>query len=128
MTLAPNLVINNQTIGDVLPTPFFQGADGVLGVGPVDLTRNTVTPATSPTIPTVMDNLLSQRIIENEVLGMYFAPSTYNNATSEYSMSGPCLPSNLRSADGALTYGGADPNLVWMLFLFRSLSARCLNG
>ena len=105
-----------------------EGVEGVLGVGPVSLTKGTLSPDKDRTIPTVMKNLKSQRLIEKEVLGVYFAPLTSNDDTGEYSMPDPCFPSNLRSIDGALTYGGTDPRQVWMPFLFRSLSARLLNG
>ena len=39
-------------------------------------------------------------------------PPTSNDDTSEYSTPDPWFPLNLRSIDGALTFGGADPSLV----------------
>ena len=136
VTLAHNLVINNQSIYAAITAGGISSkvdgippeVDGILGVGPLDLTRGALSHNKNATIPTVMDNLLSQGLIKDQVLGIYFAPPTSNNDTSEYSMPDPCLPSSLRSADGALTYGGADSNLVWTWFLFHLLSARCLNG
>ncbi|KAG6381827.1 acid protease [Boletus reticuloceps] len=81
VTLAPNLVITNQSIGDALSNAGFQGVDGIVGVGPVDLTLGTLSPDMNATRPTVMNNLVSQGLIKNKVL------------------------------DGALTYGGTDSSL-----------------
>ncbi|KAF8141361.1 acid protease [Boletus edulis] len=91
VTLAPNLVITNQSIGDALSNAGFQGVDGIVGVGPVDLTLGTFSPDKNATAPTVMNNLMSQGLIENKVLGVYFGPAT-----------------NYSDKNGALTYGGAD--------------------
>lgn len=64
--------------------------DGILGVGPTNLTYNTLDNAYDKDIPTVADNLKSQGIIDTEALGIYFVPpSTYNNT-------------------GELTFGGYD--------------------
>lgn len=89
MTLASNLVLTNQSIGDALSYADFPGVDGIVGVGPVDLTRGTLSPDTDATIPTVMNNLVSQRLVEDQVLGVYFAPATSYSDTSEYSMPNP---------------------------------------
>ncbi|KAG6381803.1 acid protease [Boletus reticuloceps] len=82
VTLAANLVITNQSIGDALSYADFQGVDGIVGVGPVDLTLGTLSPDTNAAIPTVMNNLVSQGLIENQVLGVYFAPATSYSDTS----------------------------------------------
>ncbi|KAF8448784.1 acid protease [Boletus edulis BED1] len=94
VTLAANLVITNQSIGDALSYADFQGVDGIVGVGPVDLTLGTLSPDTNAAIPTVMNNLVSQGLIENQVLGVYFAPAVSYSDTN-----------------GALTYGGIDSGL-----------------
>lgn len=88
MTLAPNLVITNQSIGDALYYADFGGVDGIVGVGPVDLTLGTLSPDTNATIPTVMNNLVSQKLIKDQVLGVYFAPSANYSDTSKCSVSG----------------------------------------
>lgn len=93
MTLAPNLVLANQSIGDALSFADFQGVDGIVGVGPVVLTQGTLSPDTNALIPTVMNNLVSQGLIADQVLGVYFAPATNDNDTSEYS----CLAHQLKS-------------------------------
>ena len=67
----------------------FSGFDGILGIGPVDLTEGTVSGVSS--VPTVTDNLLSQGTISEEVIGVYFAPTTSEETTN-----------------GELTVGGID--------------------
>lgn len=69
----------------------FTGLDGILGIGPVDLTEDTA--LLQDTIPTVSDNLLSQGTIPEEVVTVFFAPIT--SASGE-------------ETNGALTFGSAD--------------------
>jgi len=85
VTLAPNLVITNQSIGDALSYSGFQDADGVIGMGPVGLTNGTLSPDDNATIPTVMNNAASQHLIEHQVLGVFFAPTSSDNDTSKQS-------------------------------------------
>ncbi|OJA14484.1 hypothetical protein AZE42_06067 [Rhizopogon vesiculosus] len=94
VTLAPGFVITNQSIGDALSYADFEGVDGIVGVGPVILTEGTLSPDTDELIPTVMNNALSQGLIQEEILGVSFAPATSYNDTN-----------------GALTYGGIDSSL-----------------
>ncbi|KIJ21176.1 hypothetical protein PAXINDRAFT_107055 [Paxillus involutus ATCC 200175] len=96
VTLAPNLVIANQSIGDAMSYADFEGVDGIVGVGPVILTQGTLSPDTNALIPTVMNNLVSQGLIEDQILGVHFAPATSYSDTN---------------IDGALTYGGIDSSL-----------------
>lgn len=88
VTLSPDLVIKEQRIGVASSSYGFTGFDGILGVGPVDLTYNSVSGV--ELVPTVSDNLLSQKIISQEVLGIYYIPIS---ETSE---------------NGKLTFGGYD--------------------
>ncbi|KAF9232454.1 acid protease [Melanogaster broomeanus] len=100
VTIAPNFVITNQSIGDALYYADFEGVDGIIGVGPVILTEGTLSPDTNGLIPTVMNNLISQGLIEYQILGVYFAPATSYNDTSESSFS-----SGVYTAyEGELTY------------------------
>ena len=93
VTVAPGLVIKKQSIGVAnSSTGFSEGIDGILGVGPVDLTNGTV--SDMKTIPTVSDNLFKQRKISEEVLGVYFVPSSENSTT------------------GKLTFGGYDDSVI----------------
>jgi pepsin A len=90
VTLSANLVINQQTIGDALQASGFGGFDGILGVGPVELTRGTVVDTDrDDTIPTVTDNLFTSGTISQNALGVFFCPSTSD-------------------ASGELTFGGFD--------------------
>lgn len=83
VTLAPNLVITNQSIGDALSYSGIQDVDGAIGLGPVGLTNGTLSPDDNATIPTVMNNAASQGLIEHQVLGVFFAPANSENDTSE---------------------------------------------
>ena len=88
VTLAPGLVIEKQSIGVADNSTGFPSVDGILGVGPVDLTDGTV--SNTGTVPTVLDSLYAQGTISEEVLGIYYVPA-----------SAPI-------SDGTLTFGGVD--------------------
>ncbi|KIO07573.1 hypothetical protein M404DRAFT_8365 [Pisolithus tinctorius Marx 270] len=94
VTLAPNLVIINQSIGDALSYADFEGVDGIIGVGPVILTQGTLSPDTNATILTVTNNAVSQGLIYDQVLGIYFAPANNSSDTN-----------------GEITYGSIDSSL-----------------
>ncbi|EJU04396.1 acid protease [Dacryopinax primogenitus] len=89
VSLGNGLVINQQSIGVATSSQGFEGVDGIIGIGPADLTEDTVSRTT--TVPTVTDNLLSQGSIAQEVIGIYYAPTTENGAIN-----------------GELTFGGVD--------------------
>lgn len=92
VTLAAGFVITNQSIGDALKFASFDGVDGIIGVGPVDLTQGKLYPDTGALTPTIMDNALKQGLIKQQIFGISFAPATTSNDTN-----------------GAITYGGIDP-------------------
>jgi hypothetical protein len=89
VTLAPGLVIKHQSIGVASTATGFNDVDGILGIGPVDLTSTTV--AKTTTVPTVTDNLFSQGTISSDSIGISYVPSTEASA-----------------ANGELTFGSAD--------------------
>lgn len=91
LTISPNAVIKSQSIGAAFTSQGFNGVDGILGIGPVDLTEDTLFPATSATVSTVTDNLFSQGLIPANQVGIYFAPTTQQSVQN-----------------GELTYGGTD--------------------
>lgn len=92
LTLGPDLVIT-QSIGVTTPDQTWGfPVDGVLGVGPTDLTIDTVTGLYN--ISTVTDNLYNQGFIGTEMLGIYFVP-----------------PSSYDSS-GELTFGGYDSSKI----------------
>ncbi|KAN0080201.1 Aspartic peptidase domain containing protein [Tylopilus felleus] len=90
VTLAPGLVIPDQSIGSISPSSIkldrfkFQG---ILGLGPARLNPNT-----NELIPTVMNNLKLKGL--KEVFSIYIPPTA--------------SPGN---TEGRLTYGGIDRNL-----------------
>ncbi|KAJ3799683.1 family A1 protease [Lentinula aff. detonsa] len=78
LTLSNDLVITNQSIGVADFQQGFTSMDGVLGIGPVDLTDGTILGSLAPvtTVPTVSDNLFNQGVISTEVIGVSFVPTT----------------------------------------------------
>jgi cathepsin E len=91
VNLGNGLVINAQSIGVASTSTGFQGVDGILGIGPVDLTLDTLSPATTQEIPTVTDNLFSQGVISAHEIGVSFEPSITGN-----------------DLNGEITWGGTD--------------------
>ncbi|KAK0187794.1 acid protease [Armillaria mellea] len=89
LELAPDLVIDEQSIGVASTAEGFSGVDGILGIGPVELTEGTV--GGSGTIPTVTDNLKSEGKIEKESIGISYVPTTGTDL-----------------ANGELTFGSED--------------------
>jgi len=97
VTLADGLVIKDQSIGAAYKSTGFEGVDGILGIGPVDLTLGTlnflgISQDNTP-IPTVTDNLFSHGTITENMIGISFEPPT-STADSE--------------TNGEITFGGTD--------------------
>ncbi|KZT43813.1 acid protease [Sistotremastrum suecicum HHB10207 ss-3] len=91
VTLASGLVIPGQSIGVASTSTGFSGVDGILGIGPVDLTSDTLSPDTNALIPTVTDNLFTNGVISSNEIGISFEPTTTSSITN-----------------GELTFGGTD--------------------
>jgi len=89
VTVGKGLVIKNQSIGDASTAQGFSDVDGIIGIGPVDLTSGTVSNTSS--VPTVTDNLFSQGTIPSNSLGISYVPSTTTGVVN-----------------GELTFGGTD--------------------
>jgi len=89
VTLSPELVIQTQSIGVASTATGFDGVDGILGIGPVDLTSGTVSGV--ETVPTVTDNLFAQGAISADSIGISYVPSTTDGAVN-----------------GELDFGGVD--------------------
>ncbi|OAX33575.1 acid protease [Rhizopogon vinicolor AM-OR11-026] len=89
VTLNSDLVIENQSIG-VASSKSAAGLggpiDGILGLGPVDLTEGTVSNANE--VPTVMDNLYKWGTISQDVLGVFFSPSSADDTAGELTFGG----------------------------------------
>ncbi|KAF8155371.1 aspartic peptidase A1 [Mycena galopus ATCC 62051] len=93
VTLAPGLVISKQSIGVASSASGFSGVDGILGIGPADLTRGTQKNDAADTIPTVADNLFNQGTINSNEIGIFFEPTISRTGSG---------------ADGFMTFGGID--------------------
>ncbi|KDQ62989.1 hypothetical protein JAAARDRAFT_168376 [Jaapia argillacea MUCL 33604] len=91
VSLGPTLNIVKQSIGVADTSKGFDSVDGILGIGPVDLTQGTLSPDTSSTIPTVTDNLFTQGTISNHLVAISFEPTI--------------VPDTM---NGELTFGGTD--------------------
>ena len=89
VTLSPALAIQNQSIGVASTATGFSGVDGILGVGPTDLTQGTV--SNTSEVPTVTDNLFAQGSIASDSIGIFYEPTTDAN-----------------TVNGELTFGGVD--------------------
>ena len=89
VTIAPGLVIQNQSIGVASTAQGFDGVDGILGVGPADLTAGTV--SNTDSVPTVVDNLFAQGTISEASLGIFYQPTTSSD-----------------TINGELNFGGID--------------------
>lgn len=85
------LTVQGQSVGAASSSTGFNGVDGIIGFGPVDLTENTVSGVSS--VPTFMDNLYSQGSISTEVLGVSFRPESGSDTSD---------------SNGELTLGGTD--------------------
>ncbi|KAL1939463.1 hypothetical protein VTO73DRAFT_10019 [Trametes versicolor] len=91
VSLGSGLTITGQSIGVASRSDGFDGVDGILGIGPVDLTVATLSPDTRSTIPTVTDNLFSQGRITENLVAVSFEPSQQED-----------------NVNGELTFGGTD--------------------
>ena len=92
VTLGYGLVIPQQWICEASQAPNLFGIDGILGLGPVGLTRGTLQNAQTTTIPTVTQNLYTQGVIPQEVISIFLLPAISNSHTY-----------------GEITFGGTDP-------------------
>ncbi|KAF8519885.1 acid protease [Hysterangium stoloniferum] len=93
VTLGPGLVIQRQSISVCAASPGFDGFEGILGLGPTDLTLGTLFPASGATVPTVTDNLFSQGTITLDEIAISFEPTNSSLVVN-----------------GEITFGGTDPS------------------
>jgi len=93
VSLGSGLTVTKQSIGVASTSTGFDGVDGILGIGPLDLTSDTLSPATTSTIPTITDNLFSQGVISAHSIGISFEPTTTPDIVN-----------------GEITWGGTDSN------------------
>ncbi|KAG1814159.1 aspartic peptidase domain-containing protein [Suillus variegatus] len=96
------LTIAQQWIGAATETSGnFGEADGILGLGPVELTQGSLTEDVDILVPTVTDNLHRQGTIHLEVVSISFEPttSTQSMVNGELTFGG-----TVRNKHGPITY------------------------
>ncbi|TBU55956.1 aspartic peptidase A1 [Dichomitus squalens] len=71
-----SLTIHNQSIGDAEFAFGFQGFDGILGLGPTDLTEGTTSDGNA--VPTFLDNAFAKGLVQEKTLGISFEPAIGN--------------------------------------------------
>ncbi|KAG1769317.1 aspartic peptidase domain-containing protein [Suillus placidus] len=91
VTLGKGLIITKQSIGVASSSTSFTNVDGILGIGPEDLTLGSLIKSPAKTIPTITENLFSQGTISQKVVSVSFRPTTSQETTN-----------------GELTFGGTD--------------------
>ncbi|PSR71068.1 hypothetical protein PHLCEN_2v13037 [Hermanssonia centrifuga] len=91
ISFGSELIVFGQSIGAATESAGFDDSDGVLGLGPTDLTIGTLTPDTATSIPTVTDNLFAQAVITQNQVAISFEPSSEDGAVN-----------------GEVTWGGTD--------------------
>ncbi|KAF8528492.1 acid protease [Hysterangium stoloniferum] len=106
VTLASGLVINKQSIGVATTSTGFDGVDGILGIGPTDLTLDTLDPDFNSLIPTVVDNLFSQGTITSDLIGVSFEPTNSASVTN-----------------GEITFGGTDSSKLTGAITFTPITS-----
>ncbi|KAH8102739.1 acid protease [Cristinia sonorae] len=91
LDLGNGLVIEQQGIGAATFSEDFEGFDGILAIGPVDLTIGSLSPDSTTPIPTVTDNLFAQGTISENLVAVSFEP-----------------PNSVSDTNGVVTFGGVD--------------------
>jgi pepsin A len=95
------------------------GLDGILGLGPIDLTQDIVT--NTYEVATVTDNLYAQNTISSEVLGVFFAPASSDDSGGELTfggydaskITGDISYVSITSTSPANTYWGIDQSISY---------------
>ncbi|TRM66649.1 aspartic peptidase domain-containing protein [Schizophyllum amplum] len=90
VTITDGLVLTSQSIGVASRASGFSGYDGILGIGPTDLTEGTLSNSNAE-IPTVVDTAFSEGLIDEQVISVYFEPTIEEEVEN-----------------GELTWGGVD--------------------
>ncbi|KAG2047767.1 acid protease [Suillus hirtellus] len=119
VTLSSDLVVNSQSIGVASEASQMGSLDGILGLGPVDLTQGLVDDTSE--VATVMDNLYAQKTINLEVLGVFFAPASSSDSSGELTfgsydaakITGRINYVPVTSVFPASTYWGIDQSIMY---------------
>ncbi|GBE77560.1 Polyporopepsin [Sparassis crispa] len=105
VSLGNGLTISSQSFGVASTSSGFSGVDGIIGIGPVDLTEGTLSNSNAE-IPTVTDNLYSQGVISEDLVAVSFEPTTSQSVTN-----------------GELTFGGTDSSKYTGSIAYTSLTS-----
>ncbi|KAG0037938.1 hypothetical protein BGZ82_001526 [Podila clonocystis] len=100
-----SLVVSGQSIGAARSSTGFAGVDGILGLGPVDLTNGTT--SGGGLIPTITDNLFSQGTIKGNMVGIGRDYITFGGYDASETV-GPVVWAPITSTFPASTFWGID--------------------
>ncbi|GBE81427.1 Polyporopepsin [Sparassis crispa] len=92
----------------------FAGVDGIIGVGPVDLTEGRF--GNSDTVPTVTDNLCSHEVISEHLVAVSFEPTNGEptfGGTNSSKYTGPIAYTSLTITSPASYYWGIDELIAY---------------
>ncbi|KAI0730931.1 acid protease [Earliella scabrosa] len=95
VSLGASLTVPKQSIGVSQECEGFDGVDGILGLGPADLSINTLYPDKESSVPTLTDNLFKQKKIKANLVAVSFEPTNSKG-----------------KVNGELTFGGTDPHKI----------------
>lgn len=120
VTIASGLVIPQQSIGVANSSTGFDGVDGVLGLGPTDLTIGTLAPDSGTTIPTVTDNLFSQGTIREHLVFIASQeitfggtdPDMFRGSITYVPITSTSPASNYWGIDATFTYGSSGTSIL----------------
>ena len=112
VTLASGLVVSSQSIGVASKSTGFDGVDGVLGLGPVDLTKGTLSPDSGSEIPTVTDNLFTQGTISGNEVSIAGQTITFGGVDSS-TFTGDITYSPITNTSPASSYWGIDASFTY---------------
>jgi len=104
VSLGTGLVISKQSLGSASRSSGFSTVDGIVGIGPVDLTSGTL--SNGNLIPTVTGNLFTQGTISENLVAVSFNPITSEPVTN-----------------GELTFGGTDSSKFTGAITFTPVTA-----
>lgn len=112
VTLAPDLVVSSQSIGVASTSTGFDSVDGILGLGPVDLTQGTLFPDSHSVIPTVTDNLFAQGTISSNEVSIAGQIITFGGLDSN-AFTGDITYAPITSTSPASSYWGIDASFTY---------------
>lgn len=118
--MGDGLTVQSQSIGVAQKATGFTDVDGILGIGPADLTAGTT--GGQDTVPTFMDNLMAQGSIEQEVITVVFEPTTQDGqrngtlvvgSTKNANIEGDIAWAPITTTSPASAYWGADMSFTY---------------